>query len=110
MAAHEAEMRFLAMLDDEGPAFVPTAKLTSGVVTVELDLSGAIDVEAERKRLTKDLAAATKEFQQATAKLGNSAFTQKAPAAVVDKIRGRLSAAEADVARLEAALAALPSH
>ena len=111
LAAHEAQVRFLAMLDDEGPAFVPSAKLTSGVVTVELDLSGAIDIEAEWRRLTKDLAAAVKERDQATAKLGNSGFTSKAPAAVVEKIRARLVAAEVNIARLEAALAAaLPAH
>ena len=109
LAAHEGEVRFLATLDDEGTSFAPTAKLSSGVVTVELDLSGAIDVEAERKRLAKDLAVAMKERDQATAKLGNAAFTEKAPTAVVDKIRGRLAAAEADITRLEAALAGLPA-
>ncbi|MDQ1289446.1 MAG: valyl-tRNA synthetase [Actinomycetota bacterium] len=107
LAAHEAEVRFLATLDDEGAQFVPSAKLTAGTVTVELDLSGAIDVEAERKRLTKDLTAATKERQQATAKLANEAFVAKAPAPVVEKIRTRLVAAEAEIARLETALAVL---
>jgi valyl-tRNA synthetase len=108
LAAHEADVRFLATLDDEGPGFVPSAKLTAGVVTVELDLSGAIDVEAERKRLAKDLAAAGKERDQATAKLANADFLAKAPAPVVEKIRARLATAESDVARLESALAALP--
>jgi valyl-tRNA synthetase len=78
-------------------------------VTVELDLSGAIDVSAERARLAKDLAAAQKEREANSAKLGNEAFTAKAPPAVVDKHRARLEAAEADIARIEAALAALPS-
>jgi len=109
LAAHEADVRFLAALDDEGETFAPSAKLTAGVVTVELDLSGAIDVEAERKRLAKDLAAARKEHDQTTAKLGNADFVAKAPDAVVAKIRGRLAAAGADVARLETALAALPA-
>jgi valyl-tRNA synthetase len=108
LGAHEADVRFLATLDAEGEGFVPSAKLTAGVVTVELDLSGAIDVEAERKRLAKDLAAAGKERDAATAKLGNADFLAKAPAPVVEKIRGRLAAAEADIARLQSALAALP--
>lgn len=64
---------------------------------------------AERKRLTKDLAAAEKEKAQATAKLGNEAFLAKAPEKVVDKIRGRLEAAEADIVRITAQLAALPN-
>ncbi|MCX4572658.1 hypothetical protein OHB41_05570 [Streptomyces sp. NBC_01571] len=39
--------------------------------------------------------------------LGNEAFLAKAPDHVVDKIRGRLAKAEADVARLTAQLDAL---
>jgi valyl-tRNA synthetase len=58
--------------------------------------------------LAKDLAAAQKEKAQAEAKLGNEAFTAKAPEAVVGKIRGRLATAEADIERLTAQLAALP--
>jgi valyl-tRNA synthetase len=107
IAAHAAQVRSLARLDDAGDGFAPSASLVVGGVTVELDLSGAIDVAAERKRLEKDLAAARKEHEQAAAKLGNEQFVAKAPEAVVDKIRGRLSGAEADIARLEGQLAAL---
>jgi valyl-tRNA synthetase len=74
---------------------------------VELDLSGAIDVEAERARLTKDLAAARAEIEAATTKLANSDFLAKAPEQVVAKIRARLATGEADVARITAALEAL---
>ena len=42
-------------------------------------------------------------------KLVNDAFTGKAPEAVVAKVRDRLAAAEADIARINEALAALPS-
>jgi valyl-tRNA synthetase len=66
-----------------------------------------VDVDAERKRLEKDLAAARKEAGQMTAKLGNAAFTDKAPADVVEKSRQRLAVAEADIARLEGRLASL---
>ena len=55
---------------------------------VELDTSGAIDVAAERARLGRDLAAAQKELDQADKKLGNPKFVDKAPADVVDGIRG----------------------
>ena len=66
---------------------------------MELDLAGTVDVAAERARMEKDLAAAAKEAAQMAAKLGNAAFTGKAPADVVDKSRQRLAAAEADIAR-----------
>lgn len=108
LAAHEAAMRSLLRLQPAGDDFSATASLPVAGATVALDLSGAIDVEAERKRLTKDLGAAEKEKAQATAKLGNEAFLAKAPEKVVDKIRGRLEAAEADIVRITAQLAALP--
>ncbi|MFF3543629.1 valine--tRNA ligase [Streptomyces platensis] len=108
LAAHEAAMRSLLRLQPAGDDFSATASLPVAGATVALDLSGAIDVEAERKRLTKDLGAAEKEKAQATAKLGNEAFLAKAPEKVVDKIRGRLEAADADIVRITAQLAALP--
>ncbi|MET4921285.1 valine--tRNA ligase [Streptomyces sp. PSRA5] len=108
LAAHEAAIRQLLRLQEEGDSFQATATLPVAGATVALDLSGTIDVPAERKRLTKDRDAAQKEKQQATAKLGNEAFLAKAPDNVVDKIRGRLTKAEADIERLTAQLAALP--
>jgi valyl-tRNA synthetase len=88
--------------------FAATATLTvAGGVTVALDTRGSIDVAAERARLTKDRAAAEKEAAGCRAKLGNEAFTAKAPADVVAKIEQRLATAEADLARIDAALAAL---
>ncbi|MFI7357761.1 valine--tRNA ligase [Streptomyces avidinii] len=109
LAAHEAAIRQVLRLQPEGDAFSASATLPVAGATVALDLSGTIDVEAERKRLTKDLGAAEKEKAQAEAKLGNEAFLAKAPDNVVDKIKGRLTKAEADIARLRAQLAGLPA-
>ncbi|MFJ6612487.1 valine--tRNA ligase [Streptomyces sp. NPDC091289] len=108
LAPHEAAMRQVTRLQPAGDGFHATASLPVAGVTVALDLSGTIDVAAERKRLTKDLEAAQKEKAQATGKLGNEAFLAKAPDNVVDKIRGRLSKAEADIERIGAQLAGLP--
>ncbi|NED01363.1 valine--tRNA ligase [Streptomyces sp. SID6648] len=108
LAPHEAAMRQLLRLQPAGDGFHATASLPVAGATVALDLSGTIDVAAERKRLTKDLEAAQKEKAQATGKLGNEAFLAKAPDNVVDKIRGRLAKAEADIERIGAQLAALP--
>ncbi|CAO0824984.1 valine--tRNA ligase OS=Streptomyces microflavus OX=1919 GN=Smic_24180 PE=4 SV=1 [Streptomyces microflavus] len=108
LAPHEAAIRQLLRLQPAGEGFHATASLPVAGATVALDLSGTIDVPAERKRLTKDLEAAQKEKAQATGKLGNEAFLAKAPDNVVDKIRGRLSKAEADIERISAQLAALP--
>lgn len=105
---HEAAMRQLLRLQPEGGSFAATASLPVAGATVALDLSGTIDVAAERKRLTKDLAAAEKEKAQAEAKLGNEGFLAKAPEPVVAKIRTRLAKAEEDIVRIGAQLERLP--
>jgi valyl-tRNA synthetase len=109
LAAHEEGVRALLRLTAPGDGFSTTASLPVEGVAVRLDTAGAIDVAAERKRLEKDLAAARKEVDQANRKLGNEAFMAKAPEAVVAKNRDRLAQAEADIARLESQLAALPA-
>ncbi len=76
-------------------------------VTVELDTSGAVDLDAERRRLEKDLATAEKELATTTAKLGNEAFLAKAPEPVVAKIKDRQELAGAEVIRIGARLAEL---
>lgn len=108
LAAHEAAIRQLLRLQPAGDGFHATASLPVAGATVALDLSGTIDIGAERKRLTKDLEAAQKEKAQATGKLGNEAFLAKAPDNVVDKIRGRLTKAESDIERITGQLASLP--
>jgi valyl-tRNA synthetase len=109
LGAHDTAIRLLARLERPGDGFTPTATLAiANGVTVELDLSGTIDVAAETARLGRDLAAAEKEKSQTEAKLTNADFLAKAPEAVVAKIRDRRAAAEADIARITALLAALP--
>jgi valyl-tRNA synthetase len=109
VAGLETEVRSLARLDAAGADFEATARLVlGGQVAVELDLSGAIDVAAERRRLEKDLAVARKDLDQAVRKLGNEQFLTKAPEPVVAKIRDRKVSAEADIARIEDQLARLP--
>jgi valyl-tRNA synthetase len=109
VVAHEDEVRSLLRLERPADGFSVTASVQVGSVTVELDLSGAVDVAAERRRLDKDLAAARRELEQTTAKLGNEQFLAKAPDQVVERIRDRRATAEAEIARLEGQLAALPA-
>jgi valyl-tRNA synthetase len=109
ITGHEPLVRALTRLELPADGFAPTASLSVRATTVELDLSGAIDVAAERARLTKDLAAAEKELLTATAKLANTDFIDKAPEPVVAKVRARLTSAEADVERITGQLGALPT-
>ena len=107
LTAHTDAIRSLLRLTVPDDGFAASASLLAEGVTVELDLAGTVDVEAERKRLAKDLAAARKDAQAMSAKLANEDFTAKAPAAVIEKTRQRLADAQADTARLESRLAAL---
>ncbi|MFI6867508.1 valine--tRNA ligase [Nocardia sp. NPDC050406] len=98
------EIASLASLTEADADFAATAslevRLTQATVTVEIDTSGTVDLDAERRRLEKDLAAAQKELAGTTAKLGNEAFLAKAPDEVVAKIKGRKEIAETDVERI----------
>jgi len=85
-----------------------SAKIEVSKVVVEFDLTGAIDVVAERARLTKDLATAEKDRQTAKVKLDNEGFMAKAPMEVVQEIRARLAETTADIESITAQLAALP--
>jgi valyl-tRNA synthetase len=113
LAALEPAVRSLERLTGPGEAFNQGTSLqvalSGGTVTVALDLSGAVDFAAERKRLDKDLAAARKELEQAEAKLANPGFTGKAPADVVEKTRSRKETARADIERITERLGSLPA-
>jgi valyl-tRNA synthetase len=108
LAGHQESVRSLLRLNPPGDGFAASASLAAEDITVELDVAGAVDVAAERRRLEKDLAAARSEAEQADRKLANADFTAKAPAAIVDKTRARRDAAQSDILRLEHRLAALP--
>jgi valyl-tRNA synthetase len=85
-----------------------SAKCEAAGVVVEFDLTGSIDVVAERQRLEKDLATANKDKQTAEVKLNNQGFMAKAPESVVVEIRERLEKTTSDIARITAAIAGLP--
>ncbi|MEM9735218.1 MAG: class I tRNA ligase family protein, partial [Pseudomonadota bacterium] len=72
--------------------------------SVNLPLKGVVDVAAEGARLEKAKAKLSKEAGGLSAKLANEKFLAKAPEDVVAEQRVRLEAAEAEIAKLDAAL------
>ena len=106
IAAYAPAMSFVLKLENKD--FTPSASFDIGTVKVELDLTGTIDIGAERARLTKDLATAQKDLQTAQVKLSNEGFMAKAPENVVVEIKERLVTTSADIERITAQLAALP--
>ena len=111
LAEHEAAVRMLTRLDAPLESFTASTSLEvslgCGTATVELDMLGAIDVTAERKRLAKDLATAERDLAACDTKLNNPAFAHKAPPDVVANTRARRDASVADIARITARLEAL---
>ncbi len=83
-----------------------TGALTSlGVVLLEL--SGNVDVAAEKVRLTKELAKLEQAVAAGEAKLGNEVFVSKAPAKILEGARNQLAEAKAkrdEIARMLASL------
>ena len=108
LAAYESSIRFITKLEPASANFAPSAKVEIGAFSVEFDLTGAVDVAAERSRLTKDLAAIEKDKKTAEVKLNNENFMAKAPMEVVTEIRERLEFCNAEIERITALLAALP--
>jgi valyl-tRNA synthetase len=99
----------LLRLAEPGAGFSATGSVQSGGVTVELDTAAGIDVAAERKRLTKDLATAQADIEAAERKLASPSFVERAPAEIVAKNRDRLAAAQDEARRLAERLSALPA-
>ena len=108
LASYEDAIRFIVRCDAAEGNF--TSKVEVAGITVEFDLSGAVDVKAERARLTKDLAAAEKDRNTAKVKIENEGFMAKAPMEVVQEIRQRFADTTADIERITAALASLPAE
>jgi valyl-tRNA synthetase len=81
---------------------VPNAKLLAGRAELYLPLEGLLDLDEERARLDRELAALDVERTRAEAKLANPAFVEKAPASVVAKARERLAEVDQAVAKVRA--------
>lgn len=111
LAGQEELVRNLANTTAPAEDFDPSAsievRLSQATVEVTLDTHGAVDVEAERKRLEKDLAKANKELEQTGKKLGNENFLSKAPEEVVNKIKQRQQIAREEVERITSRLEGL---
>jgi valyl-tRNA synthetase len=89
----------------EEPKAGVSAAVLVGSGTYFIHLVGIIDVGAERARLAKERTKAAGEAEKIAAKLGNASFVSRAPEEVVEENRERLAAAQAEMARLDAALA-----
>jgi valyl-tRNA synthetase len=83
-----ARVESISVLDDESAAPESAVALV-GEMKVMIPLAGLIDKDAELARLAKEIERLSKELDKCRAKLGNAAYTDKAPPAVVEQERQR---------------------
>jgi valyl-tRNA synthetase len=74
-------------------------------LTIYLRVGDVIDLAAERGRLAKERTRIEGEVQKVEAKLGSEAFVSRAPVEIVEENRERLASWQAEITRLDAALA-----
>jgi valyl-tRNA synthetase len=104
---HEDTIMRLARLDDI--SFATATPKGSALIVVEeatyaLPLEGVIDMEAERKRLEKEIAKAETDKGKAEAWLSNDSNVAKSPEHVVELNRERVTEGTEKITRLKAAL------
>ena len=113
LSEQSAVLAALAGLDAEKLSIVATAEAPAQAVSVIeggtqafVLLEGVVDAAAERERLSKELADLERVIAKSQGLLASD-FAKRAPAAVVDKERARLTEAEAGRAKLVAQLESL---
>ncbi len=110
---HEIEvLRILLNAEplDVDANYVPTKGTPSALTplgTIFLPLDGLIDVEAERARVSKEIAKVESELEKVTAKLADTNFTSKVPQKVLDEHQLRKTDWQEKLAKLKEMMAAL---
>jgi valyl-tRNA synthetase len=88
----------LEFVNEKPPGHLVSLK---GADEVCLDLAGVIDVEAEKTRISNELAKIEKEMAKISIKLENENFVTKAPEEVVNKIRDGIAEYKQQISKLE---------
>ena len=91
----------------EGEATGGAAQVVVDEATFVLPLEGVIDLDAERQRLTKAIAAVEKERDALGGRLSNASFVERAKPEAVEKAKVDHADKMAEAARLHAALGRL---
>ncbi|MEO1921579.1 MAG: valine--tRNA ligase [Sphingomonadaceae bacterium] len=105
-AALERVARLSAVHRTAAPAGA-SMQVAAGSDAYIVPLEGLIDIDAEKARLTKALAASEKEAKALEGRLGNAKFVEKAKPEAVEKARADHAHHTAEIERLRAALGRL---
>jgi valyl-tRNA synthetase len=104
---HAETIKRLARIETmafEAAAPKGSAQVIVGDATVALPLAGVIDMEAEKKRIAREIDKTVVEIKKVTDRLANPGFMAKAPPEVVDELKERGADFEAKQSRLKLAL------
>ena len=104
-AAAISRLARIEMTNEASPG--GAAQVVVDEATFVLPLEGVIDLDAERARLSKGIAAAEKERDSLAGRLGNPAFVEKAKPEAIEKARADHAEKAQEAERLSAALARL---
>ena len=107
-------IKFLARLSEVDHVESIDAVNTGAIAPVaivgdfKLMLKVEIDINAERDRLSKEVARLENELKKCHAKLSNTSFVERAPVAIVEQEKSRLTNFTDLLAKVSAQLAKLP--
>ena len=88
---------------------IPTYMKLPVCLTPEDLRAGAIDVAAERQRISKDITKTEKERAGVAARLNNPSFKERAPADIIEKTQKDFADIEERLAKLQGSLERLKS-
>ncbi|MAY15978.1 MAG: valine--tRNA ligase [Oceanospirillaceae bacterium] len=95
-----AKLEKLTWLNDGDEEPMSVTQLV-GDMEVLIPMAGFIDKDAEVARLGKSIEKLEKELERVTNKLANPGFTEKAPAAVLEKEKEKAAGFERDIVKLK---------
>ncbi len=110
LKTHDDVLKRLARLSDISTADAApkgAVQIVHGDGVAALPVADFIDLDAEKARLAKEQAKAEKEIATIDKKLANKKFVERAPAEVVEEQKTRRTGYEAELEKLNAALARL---
>jgi valyl-tRNA synthetase len=94
-----ARIDSITVLPDDAEAPESAIALV-GAMKVLIPMSGLIDKDAELARLEREITRLQGDLERTEKKLANPSFTEKAPAAVVEKERDKVAEQRAALAKL----------
>ena len=112
LATHDVVFRRLARIEAVELAPEPlkgSIQIHVGEATLSLPLAGVVDLDAERKRLEKEIERIGKDIAKLDGKLANEQFLAKAPEDVIEEQKERRADAVALLDKTEAGLRRLAS-